>query len=627
MANGKIVLSLNIGATRANIKSQLDGIINGLKPKVTLDVKIKNKSEIQKLIKDAERLNSVMSKSMKSGSGAKGIASNWGSSINTFKKAEASMASVQRRAEKLGVSIKKADLNKFAKAMSGRDLKGAVNVLRDVNTQLDSISRRSKIAIADFAKINNAKGLLSQVSAMKNVSAETAKQAKVMQRAIATLENPNNTPARRLSAYDTIDKYYGRIASGIKLAKTEASSFSGIDKQMSKLQSSVNRLQKLKAEMQSFGEFTGTPVDASFVSQIDSAVSRFQKLQSVIDKLKSGQKVKGFDLQSAIAEAEKLKAEINSIFTDSKMKSPQAIKKMEQEVRTLTANIQRMGAEWSRMFTDPGFAQRYKNLSKMASNIGIDPKKLQAAKDEYKALSAEVKGAGLNTLTLGDYFKKTFKNFAMFFGASRIIYEGVAAVRQMITNVSQLDSAMVELRKVSDATDSQYNAYFKRSKQSAVEIGTTVHELINSTADFARLGYNLVDAENLAKVATIYQRVGDDIDSVDVATQSIISTMKAFDIQADDAITIVDKFNEVGNNFAISSGGIGDALQRSAASMKAAGNTIDESIALTVAANNVIQDPDVVGKHLPKNVVIHFRKVAISVKVWGQIRPRKDLVV
>ena len=135
------------------------------------------------------------------------------------------------------------------------------------------------------------------------------------------------------------------------------------------------------------------------------------------------------------------------------------------------------------------------------------------------------------------------------------------------------------------------------------------------------------DAEQLAKVATVYQRVGDDVESVDQATQSIISTMKGFGTEADNAMSIVDKFNEVGNNFAISSGGIGEALQRSAASFKAANTSIDEAIALTVAANNVIQDPDVVGKHLPKNVVTRFRKVAISVKVWGQIRPRKDLVV
>ena len=39
--------------------------------------------------------------------------------------------------------------------------------------------------------------------------------------------------------------------------------------------------------------------------------------------------------------------------------------------------------------------------------------------------------------------------------------------------------------------------------------------------------------------------VGDEISSVDDATQSVISTMKAFGIEADNAISIVDKYNEV----------------------------------------------------------------------------------
>ena len=49
------------------------------------------------------------------------------------------------------------------------------------------------------------------------------------------------------------------------------------------------------------------------------------------------------------------------------------------------------------------------------------------------------------------------------------------------------------------------------------------------------------------------------------------------------------------NNFAISSGGIGDALQRSASSLAAANNSLDQSIALITAANTVVQDPDAVG--------------------------------
>jgi TP901 family phage tail tape measure protein len=74
--------------------------------------------------------------------------------------------------------------------------------------------------------------------------------------------------------------------------------------------------------------------------------------------------------------------------------------------------------------------------------------------------------------------------------------------------------------------------------------------------------------------------------------------MKAFGIQAKDSMSIVDKFNETGNSFAISSKGVGNALMRSASALAAAGNTLDESIALVTAANAVIQDPDSVGEQL-----------------------------
>ena len=84
---------------------------------------------------------------------------------------------------------------------------------------------------------------------------------------------------------------------------------------------------------------------------------------------------------------------------------------------------------------------------------------------------------------------------------------------------------------------------------------------------------------------------------------------------------IADKFNEVGNNFAISSGGIGDALQRSASSLAAANNSLDQSIALIAAANTVVQDPDAVGKQMLPTI-----KITISVKSQRWSRPRKDFV-
>jgi len=72
--------------------------------------------------------------------------------------------------------------------------------------------------------------------------------------------------------------------------------------------------------------------------------------------------------------------------------------------------------------------------------------------------------------------------------------------------------------------------------------------------------------------------------------------MKAFNIETQNSMQIVDMFNEVGNNFAISSTGVGDALVRSASALAGANNTLEESIGLITAANAIVQNPESVGE-------------------------------
>ena len=60
------------------------------------------------------------------------------------------------------------------------------------------------------------------------------------------------------------------------------------------------------------------------------------------------------------------------------------------------------------------------------------------------------------------------------------------------------------------------------------------------------------------------------------------------------------------NNFAISSTGIGEALQRSASALYEGGNTIDEAIGLITAANSVVQNPEQVGTAL-KTLTLRLR--------------------
>lgn len=186
--------------------------------------------------------------------------------------------------------------------------------------------------------------------------------------------------------------------------------------------------------------------------------------------------------------------------------------------------------------------------------------------------------------------------FTTWFSLTRIIMGAYRAVREMVSAVIDLDTAMTELKKVTDETEATYDRFLNTAAKRARANGATLSDTVTATADFARLGYSIEEAEKLADAAIVYKNVGDGINNINEASESIIATMQAFGVPAEEAMKIVDKFNEVGNNYAISSKGVGDALLRSAAAMNAANNSLDETIALTAAANTIVQDPDKVGK-------------------------------
>ena len=271
------------------------------------------------------------------------------------------------------------------------------------------------------------------------------------------------------------------------------------------------------------------------------------------------------------------------------------------------------------------FGGRIRELQTQIQNC--DKTTLSRLRAEFTNIKKEAQLAGKTTQTFGDRIKAQFERYSTYFSVYTLFMYAARGLRSMFEQVKLIDSAMTELKKVTNETDEAYSNFLKNAATRSREIGTTIDGLVSSTADFARLGYGFEDAQGLAEVANIYAVVGDEINGVEGATESLISTMAAFKDEmngmsnTDFAMSIIDKFNEIGNNFAISSGGIGEALERSASSLMAANNTIDESIALITAANTVVQDPEQVGKVMPT------LKVAISVKLQRWTRPRKDFII
>lgn len=177
------------------------------------------------------------------------------------------------------------------------------------------------------------------------------------------------------------------------------------------------------------------------------------------------------------------------------------------------------------------------------------------------------------------------------------VYDVINVVRQGVNTVRELDEAMTEVRKVSNATETQYTSFRDTISSTAKEIATTNKELLNSSADFLRLGYSLDQASDLAKNATLFVNVGDGVDITE-ATEDMITAMKAFDIQAKDSIKIVDDYNQIGNQFALSASDIGEAMKRSASALETGNNSFEQSIGLITAMNEIVQNSENTGNSL-----------------------------
>lgn len=242
-------------------------------------------------------------------------------------------------------------------------------------------------------------------------------------------------------------------------------------------------------------------------------------------------------------------------------------------------------------------------MSALNGQVGIQETGVKQLSSVWDTFSAELSRVG-----------KQFLNAAV---GVNVFYKAIAEVRKGYNYVKEIDKAMTELKKVTDETEKSYSNFLNTASQVSGEIGSTISDFTNATAAFARLGYTLDESSQMAESAIVYKNVADGLDTVDEATDSIISTMKAFGIEASDTMGIVDRFNEVGNNFAITSAGIGDALTRSASALYEAGNTIDESIGLVTAANSVIQNPESVGTAL-KTLALRLRGAKTELAEAGE---------
>lgn len=377
--------------------------------------------------------------------------------------------------------------------------------------------------------------------------------------------------------------------------------------------------------------------------RLDSYNGKVDKYQATINRFKDGGWTSDTYLKNvqAVRDAIKqyatlldnIKTKQNGIATDEDI---QNLDKYEKKIKDTIATVTNMSA------SEKGYSQLagQKEIDKINKILRENSAMSSEAKAKIKAYKQElisgnpsvslekIHGEIMKIVNAEELAGRAGKSLKDIFQTSRLhqmvaqvagmfsFYDLINLGRQFASTVTDINTQITELAKVSEQSSKQIYADFDSYADIAKEVRGTISDTIAATADWSKNGYSIPDAKQLAEISQLYKNVGDGID-IDTANESLISTLKGFQLEADQAEHIVDVFNEVSNNEAISSGGIGEALQRSAASFNAASTSLEKSVSLVTATNSVLQNPEKVG-NMWRTVSARLRGSETELKEMGE---------
>lgn len=375
-------------------------------------------------------------------------------------------------------------------------------------------------AVLEAYKKSAAQGNQIELSTLQNITNTLYQQ-------IDAYKQKNNIINGQKKAYGTnvVDTATGKYRSLTQRASASEFDNSDVIKQaLSSYTESYQRLVNLQSQFKPGQDLTADQRAGFKQAQIEC-----NKYAQDLNKL--------MNATQKFAESAENVQPLNEDFDDTKESS--RMQALQDYVQTMYGASAEIG-EFKNKFNELTFTVDNGNGTFTQMVAAINP-----ARNAIGAITGDAKKA---TSAFGEFIgelKGKFKSIGAYLASSFTIQGAWQQIKQGVSYVKEIDTALTELKKVTDETDASYSKFLQTMSQSAGIVGSTTSELTQSAADWARLGYSMEEAGELAKNTAILMNVSE-FDNVNEATEAMISSLQAFGYEASNSLDIVDKLNIVG---------------------------------------------------------------------------------
>lgn len=491
------------------------------------------------------------------------------------------------------------EVQSVSKAFGKVDDSGAKTLLSSIQNIDKSLSELSQNILNVNKNMSNmggnTSGAVKQVENISNAYQDAAKEAEKLADAQSKIgQKTNISSASTESVTNSIKEENNVLEQNTQKVKEntqakEQNANANLNKYDKRLDSYNGKVDKYQATIDRFND--GGWTSDTYLKNVQAVKNAVNEYETLLKELKGkdASLVTSDDINRLDNYEKKIKDTINTVANMSASEKGYNFVSGQKELD----KIHKLLNENSKMSTEAKAKIKAYYAEIESDNPSMSLDKIHG--EILKIYNAEVE-AGRAGRTLFDTLKNSgFHQIAAQMAGMVGVYDVINLGKEGLSVVRELNTALTEMRKVSDESLQSLKNYQNTTFDTADAVGTTAKQIQTSTADYMRLGESLDEASESAKTANVLLNVSE-FNNIEDATKSLVAMGQAYkDL---DKMTIVDKLNEVGNNYAISTDELATALQKSSATLSLMGNTIDEAASLVTTANATIQDADSVSAGL-----------------------------
>ena len=235
------------------------------------------------------------------------------------------------------------------------------------------------------------------------------------------------------------------------------------------------------------------------------------------------------------------------------------------------------------------YGGQFDNLANDINAIS-DKAGLDMATAKFGALKSEITATGNAGKTAFGEFSQHFNKFKDWLLAGASVMTVVNALKNMVSTIKELDGAITDLQIATGSSRKDTEALLGTYTQIGKEMGATTLDVAKASDNWLRQGYDVAQSNELVKDSLMLSKLGQ-LDSTK-ATEALTAALKGCNLEAKDAITVVDKLTAIDLRSATSAGGLATSMSETAKSADLAGVSMSKLLGYLTVVKETTQDSD-----------------------------------